>query len=526
MDWRQVFLAGGVTLSLLGAPTASGESSGGAATGGTFRVAAVDPGIDPALSGPSAYVDATCALLLRDGEKPEVARRPPTVSPDGRTYTFELRRTFRFSTGTRVTAAAFAHEIDRVLSPAMASDAAQYFSDVVGADAVVAGKATHASGITAQGYTLRIRLTHPAPDFPARLTQPYACAVPPALPATPDAVTAPASGAGPYYVAEFVRGSKLVLRRNPYYGGSRPRRVGTFVVTIVADNQTSVDMVAANRADWADAAPGTAFGLTAAQVKQVHLLTPPSLAMKYLMMNTSRPLFRNNVRLRRAINFVIDRRSLARAYSDAPLFSARPTDQYLPPAMPGFRDVHLYPVAAPDVPRAQSLARGHTRSGRAVLYTPNASPGMAAAASIKRDLGRIGIAVEVVPLPVAQFFDRLANLDEPYDLVWVGWQPAFVDPYDVLNSLLDGRQLALPDNGDYARFNSAKYNRLLARAARLRGSARYRAYGRLDVQLARDAAPLAAGIDIRQSYLLSRRAGCVHLSPTGYLELATVCLRG
>ena len=75
------------------------------------------------------------------------------------------------------------------------------------------------------------------------------------------------------------------------------------------------------------------------------------------MMNTSRPLFRNNVRLRRAINFVIDRRSLARAYSDAPLFSARPTDQYLPPAMPGFRDVHLYPVAAPDVPRAQSLAR-------------------------------------------------------------------------------------------------------------------------------------------------------------------------
>ena len=253
MDWRQVFLAGGVTLSLLGAPTASGESSGGAATGGTFRVAAAGIGtIDPALAGPSAYVDATCALLLRDGEKPEVARRPPTVSPDGRTYTFELRRTFRFSTGTRVTAAAFAHEIDRVLSPAMASDAAQYFSDVVGADAVVAGKATHASGITAQGYTLRIRLTHPAPDFPARLTQPYACAVPPALPATPDAVTAPASGAGPYYVAEFVRGSKLVLRRNPYYGGSRPRRVGTFVVTLVADNQTAVDMVAANRADWAD----------------------------------------------------------------------------------------------------------------------------------------------------------------------------------------------------------------------------------------------------------------------------------
>ena len=55
--------------------------------------------------------------------------------------------------------------------------------------------------------------------------------------------------------------------------------------------------------------------------------------------------------------------------------------------------------------------------------------------------------------------------------------------------LLDGRFIGEPN---WARFDSPMYNRLLRRAARLRGPARYRAYGDLDVRLARDAAPMVA----------------------------------
>lgn len=212
--------------------------------GGIFRVvtAGIDS-IDPAITyGPATpYLDASCALLLRGAATPEVAASQPIVTNGGETYTFNLRKTFRFNTGTRVTAASFAHALDRALTPAMQSPGAQLFGDIVGADDVAAGKANHASGIQARGCRLTIHLTHPVPDFAARLTVTSACAVPSSLPAVPEAVTAPLSGAGPYYIAEYVSGRKLVLRRNRFYKGTRPHLVDSVVVTVVDSDQTALE---------------------------------------------------------------------------------------------------------------------------------------------------------------------------------------------------------------------------------------------------------------------------------------------
>ena len=44
------------------------------------------------------------------------------------------------------------------------------------------------------------------------------------------------------------------------------------------------------------------------------------------------------------------------------------TDSYLPSGLPGYRDVHPYPVRYPNLAKAQALAKGHTRSGTAVMY--------------------------------------------------------------------------------------------------------------------------------------------------------------
>ena len=63
----------------------------------------------------------------------------------------------------------------------------------------------------------------------------------------------------------------------------------------------------------------------------------------------------------------------------------------------------------------------------------------------------------------------------------------------------------------------------MRRAARLQGDARFRAYGRLDVQLSRDAAP-GIPIDLpREATLVSRRVGCIVLRPD--LDLTAVCLK-
>ena len=61
----------------------------------------------------------------------------------------------------------------------------------------------------------------------------------------------------------------------------------------------------------------------------------------------------------------------------------------------------------------------------------------------------------------------------------------------LLSFLFDGRGIGKA-GGNRSYFNSPRYNRTLRQAARLTGRARDRAYGKLDVDLARNAAPAVA----------------------------------
>ena len=127
-----------------------------------------------------------------DGQRvvPEVAAGEPAASRDSRRWTFRLRTGLRFSDGTPVRASAFSRAITRTLTPRMRSPGAQYTQDIVGAHEFQAGKAPTVSGVTVHGNTLTVRFRHPVPDFPARTTMPFFCAVPPGLPTNPEGVSA------------------------------------------------------------------------------------------------------------------------------------------------------------------------------------------------------------------------------------------------------------------------------------------------------------------------------------------------
>src|SRR4029453_10223422 len=151
------------------------------------------------------------------------------VTAGGKTYTFTVRKGLRFNTGVPVTAASFVHAIERILNPDLDSPAASSFHDVVGAQAVLSGAATTASGITARGNRLVVRLTKPSGDLPGRLAS--VCAVPPNLPLNSEGVPAPLPSPAPYYVAQYNPGKLVVLERNRFYRGRRPHHVSRFIVT-------------------------------------------------------------------------------------------------------------------------------------------------------------------------------------------------------------------------------------------------------------------------------------------------------
>lgn len=517
--------------------------------GGTLRIlSAFDvDSMDPALAYDNLswqLLYATCAKLVNYPDQagiagsqliPEVAQALPTRSPDGRMYVFTLRRDFRFSppSDQPVTAQTFKDTIERTLNRRTQSPLAHYLNDVVGADAYMAGKAAHISGVIASGNRLTIRLRAPQPDFLSRLALPAFCAVPSDTPISRQGERIIPS-AGPYYVASYTPQQGVLLLRNPNYQGTRPHRFARIELDEGLSTQQAVARIEAGTADYTTlgltSSPSTAQlpalasrlaarfgrGSAAARRGREQYFVTPLLQVDFFYLNTHRPLF-SDVRLRQAVNYAIDRRALTALGSGFQDLSEQPTDHYLPPGMPGYRTAHVYPLSG-DPAKARQLVREAGASGRtAILYTLDFQPGIEQAQVVKNDLARIGIRVQIKTFPSTVFFSRLGKPGEPFDLAYDGWESDYPDPSRILDDVLD-------ESANGPTFKDPVGQRALARAARLSGPQRYLTYGSLDLDLARTAAPLAAFGNGSSHDFFSARIGCQHFGTYG-MDLAALCLR-
>jgi ABC-type transport system substrate-binding protein len=218
--------------------------------------------------------------------------------------------------------------------------------------------------------------------------------------------------------------------------------------------------------------------------------------------------------MRQAVNYAINRRALAQLGDGFDPLPTQPTSHYLPPGMPGFRDAQAYPMT-PDVSTARTLAHGGGRT--AVLYTCDSSPRPEQAQIVKTDLAAIGLRVEFKTIPFARYYTVVSTQAHAYDLAWDGWIWDYFDPAAMLTSILQDPSIG-------PTFDDPGYRRKLAAAARLTGPQRYLTYGQLDLDLARDAAPLVAFDNLTDHDFFSARIGCQTFGIYG-MDLAALCLR-
>jgi oligopeptide transport system substrate-binding protein len=523
--------------------SASDTASGPAQKGGTFRVSLntdIDY-VDPALAyyTPSWSIEyATVALLMSYPDapaprgsrlQPEVAQGFPAVSKDGKSYTFTLKKTYRFSNGKPVTAANYAAAINRALNPKMSSPAQPFVQDVVGGKAVVDGKARRASGVQVLSpYKLRIRLTERAPDLLSRLAMPFFAPIPTNLPINSDGVGAPVVGSGPYYISRWEPKRAITLLPNRFYRGPRPHNVNRVEYDIGLPLTTIRLNIESNASDYpgdglppaAHAELGQRYGVRKASPGQYFV--NPEANFRYLAMNHDRPLFGGaglgNVGLKKAVNNAIDRVAMI---NQRGAYAGVINDQYMPPTMRGFKNAAIYP-SRPNVTRARSLAQGNTRGGKGVLYCANAAPAPQTCQVVQSNLQQIGLDLELKLFPRAVQVAKGGVRGEPFDMTLEAWHMDYFDPYDFL-FLVDGTTIRPANNVNFSYFNNPQYNRKIAAAGSLGGQARYRAFGDLDVDLARNAAPLASYITDNQRDLVSKSTGCYHYHPVYELDIAAIC---
>jgi ABC-type transport system substrate-binding protein len=480
-------------------------TSGQAKSGGTLRVnfsASDFAFLDPALAydGPSWQVlFATGATLVgfRNAPAPlgtqivpDAARSLPLVSKDGKTYTFTLRKGLRFSDGSAVTPAAFVRAFERAANPQQQSPANQYIGDLAGVDAYIAGKAPRISGLSAKGSTLVVRLARPRPTFLSEVSLPFFQAVKPSMPIDPRGVSVYPS-AGAFRIVSREPGVSVVLEKNRFYRGPRPARSDRIVITVNTDTSQSLLQVRAGQADYdLGGLPPTAHGDLAETygVRKAgagRYFVNPTLGLTYIALNTARPFFAD-VSHRKAINWAIDRPALLRV--GGKLAGTR-TDQILPPTVPGFREARLYAIKGANPAMAKKVSPNI--GGQITLLHTTSPTSTARAAVIQYNLKQIGVDVKLRPEPFGVAIKTAGTRGADFDMFLIAWASDYPDPSVFINPILDGRLIQDSNNSNYSYFDDAVYNRRMTVASRLDGDVRFGAYGKLDVDLMRDAAPIA-----------------------------------
>jgi len=420
---------------------------------------------------------------------PDLATSLPEISPDRLTWTFHLKRGLHYAppfAHTEIKAQDIVRALERDLSPSprraanaigpnLGSYRFYYVGVIAGAQEYAAGRTDTISGLeTPDDHTLVVHLLRPAGDLGYRLALPAAAPIPPS-PRDPAARLGAAQGhgagygrflvsSGPYMIAGsqrldfslpasrqkpvsgyvwrtasgFVHATSLTLVRNPSWDprsdslrkayldrieftfGGTPARDAAAVdrgkLDLVYDANPPVDQVRRYLAD--------------PRLKRRVFLTPGDL-LYFMSMNLALPPF-DDVHVRRAVNWAIDKAGLVRLANSKPSFFIGPlygtvathvgVDSVEDSLLEGY-DPYATPAHGGDLQAARrELAKSrYDRNHDGICDAPacknvllltwrdTAQPAMAAL--VRKDLKRIGIDIRIRVLP--RNYSDLGHDDPP-----------------------------------------------------------------------------------------------------------------
>ena len=443
----------------------------------------------------------------------------PRVSNGGKTYTFTVKRGFKFNTGGNVTAANFKRAFDRAVNPKLQSPASSFLDDV-------------ASVRAPNNRTLVITLKKVAPDFVPRISMPFFSAVPTSYPLDAE-VDKGFVSAGPYVVQEWNKKTSALAVRNPQWKNNQEpwKSLGlqnnvdriTFA-GIGGDLATHRLQCENNEADFC--------GFPTAQAKELadkygvnkgRFMVDQDLLVWRVDLNNEQPLFKDNPKLRQAVLNALDRRFMTAQHG---YLAGKRTDQFIPYGMSGFKEQNLYSLKGPNYAKAKTLAQGNTRSGKAVFYAFNRAQGPPVAQSVQFNLKQIGIDVEI------KLYDRVvqntkaATKGEPFDITHEGWHADYPDPSNFINVLLDGRRIQAENNVNSSYFTGngvANYNQKLDAAFAAAGQKRIDLYAALDRDIMANGAPTGTYISGTTRRFFSADTGCYVANAQVGVVLTTIC---
>ena len=452
-----------------------------------------------------------------------LAESVPAPSADGRSYVFTLRRGIRYSDGQPVGPADFRASMQNLLAT-HGKALPNFFDVIVGARECVAEpeRCDLSRGIVVdeRQRTITIRLTRPDPDLLLKLANPLAYVAPATKPFGPDRRP---PGTGPYRIDRFEQREGAEFSRNPHFrswsADARPDGLPDRIRVVVGTpGPEQVGAVERGEADIVGL--GDAFGasvpleeitrLSTRYPERFHATATPSLF--FLWMNVNEPPF-DDVRVRRAVNFAIDRRLIADLEAGDPL--ALPACHHVAPGHPGFVPECEYTSGSrrtgvwngPDETRAKALVADSGTAGQQVtVHVPEDK--LRVGRYIVRVLDRLGYRARVRTYPhYGLYHEYAADTRHRVQIGTDGWAADFPTPADFTTPFTCGAFTeASITNTNLSGYCDRGFEQRIAAARGLRGKRADELWRSAYRHLSRTA-PAAPLVNRRGAVFVSERLG-------------------
>ena len=394
----------------------------------------LDPAISSEMSSHLYVMQIFSGLVKFDSELkivPDLAERWD-ISPDGKTYTFYLRKDAMFQDGRGITAGDFKYSLERACRPDTESQTAStYLNDIVGAVDMLSGNANTISGIEViESQTLAISIDAPKSYFLSKLAYPTAFVVDKKNVQSGTDWWHRPNGSGAYKLTRWTDGSLIVLQPNQYYYGKKA--VAQVVFHLLAGNPMSlyetgkIDVVELSKS-YIDRAKDE----TGPFYDQLHIF--PEFSLQYIGFNTSKPPF-DDPRVRQAFCLAVNKERIVKIIQKDMVSTAK---GIIPTGMPGYNQ-DLKGLGYDPAKARQLLAESRYSQGLPRVTVTVAGWGGvdvedylgAVIQDWKQNLGA-DVTVRLLE-PNAFHYNLLEEADEMYALGWIADYP---DPQNFLYTL-------------------------------------------------------------------------------------------
>ncbi len=385
-----------------------------------------------------------------------------SISEDGKTYVLNLRREARWSNGDPVTAHDFVFSLRRAVDPKTVSVYSYILSPIQNADEITAGKRPpeELGARAIDDHTLEITLANPTPYFLQLLAHSMAFPVHRAtLEAHGDQWTRPGNlvGNGAFMLDEWVVQSHVKVVRNPYYWDNANTKLEEVWFHATEDQTAELQRFRARELDMTEIIPAAQIGFLRENLAD-ELIIAPYLGSYYYGFNVTRPPFKDNPKLRRALALAVNRDIITKQI----LIGQAPSFGFVPP-IAGYTQQQMPEASWTQVEREAEAKRLYAEAGYGpdnplrteIMYNTQEDHRRVAVAIASMWRQTLGVEAEILNQEWKVFIDT-RNQKKDTQVYRQGWIGDYEDPFTYLEIL---RSTAGQNDTGYS---NPEYDRIVA----------------------------------------------------------------